>query len=62
MLILIHTLSPFVTGFEPVRDTAYFHHLQLAHQEVQDPVAQGGVQTQDPELSDEIGRHYGVEG
>jgi hypothetical protein len=33
-----------------------------ARQEVQDPVAQGGVQTQGPELSDELGGHYGVEG
>jgi hypothetical protein len=28
-----------------------------AHQEVQDPVAEGGVQSQGPEL----GGHYGVE-
>ena len=28
---------------------AYIHHLGLARQEVQDPVAQGGVQSQGPE-------------
>ena len=30
--------------------------------QVQNPVAQGGVQTQGAELSDEFGGHYGVEG
>lgn len=34
------------------------HHLASVHQEVQDPVAQGGVQS--PELSDEFRGHYGV--
>jgi hypothetical protein len=29
--------------------------------EVQDPVAQDGVQTQGPELNDELGGYYGVE-
>ena len=28
---------------------------------VQDPVAEGCVQSQVPELSDELGGHYGVE-
>ena len=37
------------------------HHLGVARQEVQDPVAQGGVQTQDPELNDELGGYHGVE-
>ena len=32
-----------------------------AHHEVQDPVAQGGVQTQVPELIDELGGYYRVE-
>ena len=40
---------------------AYLHHLGAAHQEVQDLVAQGRVQTQGPELNDERGGHYGVE-
>jgi hypothetical protein len=33
-----------------------------ARHEVPDPVAQGGVQTQGPELNDELGGSYGVEG
>jgi hypothetical protein len=36
----------------------YLNYLGSARQEVQDPVAQGGVQNQGPELSDE---HSGVE-
>jgi hypothetical protein len=40
---------------------AYPHHLGAARQEVQDPVADGGVQSQGPELSDELGGHCGVE-
>ena len=40
---------------------SYLHHLGAARQEVQDPVAQGGVQTQGPELDDELGGNYGVE-
>jgi hypothetical protein len=41
---------------------AYLHHLASTHQEVQDPVTQEGVQTQGPELSDELGGHYGFKG
>jgi hypothetical protein len=41
---------------------SYIHHLGSAHQEVQDPVAQGRVQTQGPELKDELGGYYCVEG
>ena len=41
---------------------AYLHYLGAARQEVQDPVAQGGVHTQCPELNDELGGYYGVEG
>ena len=33
----------------------YLHHLGMARQEVQDPVAQGRVQTQVPELNDDLG-------
>ena len=40
---------------------SYLHHLGAARQEVQDPVAQGRVQNQGPELNDELGRYYGVE-
>jgi hypothetical protein len=38
-----------------------FTTLGAARQEVQDPVAQGGVQTQGLELNDELGGYYGVE-
>jgi hypothetical protein len=41
---------------------SYLHHRGAARQEVQDPIAQGGVQTQGPELNDELGAYYGVEG
>ena len=41
---------------------AYLHHLGSAHQEFRDPVAQGGVQTQGPEFSDELGGKYAIEG
>jgi hypothetical protein len=40
---------------------SYLHQLGMAHQEVQDPVAQGGVQTQGPELNYELGGFCGVE-
>ena len=40
---------------------AYPHHLGLTRQEVQDPVAEGGVQSQGPKLGDELGGDYGVE-
>jgi hypothetical protein len=39
-----------------------FRNLGVARQEVQDPVAQGRVQAQGPELNDELGGYYGVEG
>ena len=35
----------------------YPHHLGAARQEVQYPVAQGGVETQGLELDDELGGH-----
>ena len=38
----------------------YPHHLGAARQEVQYPVAQGGVETQGLELDDEFGGYYGV--
>ena len=43
---------------------AYLHRLGAAHQEVQDPVAHGGVQTQGHGLNDwmVLGGYYGVEG
>jgi hypothetical protein len=33
---------------------AYSHHLGSAHQKVQDPVAEGGVQSQGTTLGDEL--------
>ena len=42
------------------RVVAYPHRLGVARQEVQDPVAEGGVQSQGPELSNELGGDYGV--
>jgi hypothetical protein len=41
---------------------SYLHHLGVAHQEVQDPVAKGGIHTQGPKLNDDLGGYYGVEG
>ena len=38
-----------------------FNTWGAARQEVQDPVAPGGVQTQGPELNYELGGYYGVE-
>jgi hypothetical protein len=40
---------------------SYLYHLGAARQEVQDPAAQGVVQTQGLELNDELGAYYGVE-
>jgi hypothetical protein len=37
------------------------HHLGVNYQEVQDPVAQGGVQTQGLELDDKLGGSHCVE-
>jgi hypothetical protein len=39
----------------------YPHHLGAVHQDIQDLFAEGGVQSQVPWLSDELGGHYGVE-
>jgi hypothetical protein len=38
----------------------YPHHLVVASQEVQYPVALGGVENQGLELDDEFGGYYGV--
>ena len=40
---------------------SYLHHLGEARQEVQDPMAQGGVQTQGFKLNDELGGNDVVE-
>jgi hypothetical protein len=39
----------------------YLQHLGVARQEVQDPIAQGVVETQGLKLNDELGGYYGVE-
>jgi hypothetical protein len=39
---------------------SYPHHLGAARQKVQDPVAQGEVETQGLELNDEFAGYYGV--
>jgi hypothetical protein len=41
---------------------SYLQHLGAARQKVQDPVAQGRVETQALKLIDELGWCYGVEG
>jgi hypothetical protein len=35
--------------------------MRAAHQKVQDPIAQGGVETQVLQFDDELGGYYGVE-
>jgi hypothetical protein len=40
---------------------SYLHHLGETHQKVQDPVAQGWVETQGLKLNDEFRRYHGVE-
>jgi hypothetical protein len=40
---------------------SYRHHLGVARQKVQDPIAQGGVETQGLQLDDELGGYYRVE-
>ena len=36
---------------------SYLHHLEAAHQEVQDPIAQGRVKNQGLKLNDELGEY-----
>ena len=40
---------------------SYLHHLGAACQKVQDPIAQGGVETQGLKLNDELGGYYVLE-
>jgi len=42
-------------------ETAHPHHLGSAPQDVQDPVAKGGVKPQAPELGKELSGHKSVE-
>ena len=52
---------PCVEGQRSGDVVSYLHHLGAASQKVQDPVAQGGVETQGLQFDDEIGGNYGVE-
>ena len=57
-------LSTYLCGDPVLRISivkVYLHHLGGARQEVQDPFSQGGVQTQGPELNEELGGYYGDE-
>ena len=36
------------------------YHLEAARQEVQDPIAQGGVESQGLKHNDELGGYYGM--
>ena len=40
---------------------SYLHHLGVARQEDQDPIAQGRVETQGLKLNDELGGYYDLE-
>jgi hypothetical protein len=42
-------------------DVSYLHYLGAARQEVQDPTAQGMVETQGLKHNDELGGYYGVD-
>ena len=53
--------GPSVENQRSIGVVSYLHHLVAAHQEVQDSVAQGGVETQGLKLIDELGGCYGVE-
>ena len=57
----LRTWGPSVEDQRSGDVVSYLHHLGAARQEVQDPVAQGGVQTQGLILDDELGGYYGVE-
>ena len=46
---------------QPGRSNVSYAHRRSARQEIQDPVAEEGVQSQDPKLGDEIGQDYAVE-
>ena len=52
--------GPGVDGQSGECVAAYPHHLGAVRQEVQDPVAEGGVQPQGPDLGDELGGDYSV--
>ena len=53
--------GPTVEDHRSGDDVSYLHHLGLDPQVIQNPIAQGRVQTQGLELNDELGWYYGVE-
>jgi hypothetical protein len=53
--------GPRVEGQHGGGDVAYPHHLRSAGMEVQDQVAEGGVQSQGSKLGDKLGVDNGVE-
>ena len=52
--------GPSVEGQRSGDVASYLHHLGAASQKVQDPISQGGFETQGLQL-DELGGYYGVE-
>jgi hypothetical protein len=52
---------PSVEGQRSGDAVSYLHHLGAACQKVQDPIAQGRVETQGFQLNDDLGWYYGVE-
>ena len=57
----MHPCGAPVLRISEVDVVSYLHHLGAARQEVQDPIAQGGVETQGHKLNDELGGYSGVE-
>jgi hypothetical protein len=53
--------GPSVEGQRGGDVVSYLHPLGVARQEVQDPIAQGGVEAQGLLLDDELGGCYSVE-
>ena len=47
--------GPSVEGQRSGDVVSYLHHLGTARQKVQDPIAQGGVETQGLQLDNELG-------
>ena len=53
--------GPSVDDQRGVDLVSYLHHLGAVRQKVQDPISQGGFETQGLKLDDELGGYYGVE-
>ena len=61
-LSMLPLLGPSVEDQRSGGVVSYLHYLGADCSDVQDPVAQGGVQAQGPELNDELGGYHGIEG